>query len=101
MNACKSFMHVAKEIWFKTIKAVKFVQACSDHYKTWRLCEILQYACTDKLLEPYMLSSENPTVDGYWVWVKEQHEKGNLTKKLCFSAGYDPELFNSNHAFPC
>ena len=78
---CKSFFklnwkvfieEIVKELGYRSENALKYALSCSDHHKTWSICEIILLALTDELLYPYVKKSictgEEITVDGYWKW---------------------------------
>ena len=93
MNACKSFMNwnwdvffskIAADYGFKTENALEFIRRGTDHHKTWTFLHTLLYAGVDELLQPYVDSVNNASVNGYWDWCRAKHEQGELSKNYVY-----------------
>ena len=94
MNACKAFVKCNWEVFIKNIvmelgftsqNALKYMYNCKDHHKTWRLCELILFSCTDEILQPYTdENGDECSVNGFWQWITSQNNQGKLSKNYVY-----------------
>jgi hypothetical protein len=82
MNMLKAFVELNWDIdikefaqcqGYRTENQLRFFKKCSDHHKSWdSICNIYRHAMASELMWPYIISEENPSVEGYLEWVQNQ-----------------------------
>ncbi|RIB06741.1 hypothetical protein C2G38_2147907 [Gigaspora rosea] len=82
MNMLKAFVELnwnidirdfAKCQGYRTENQLQFFKKCSDHHKSWdSICNIYRHAMVSELMWPYVISEENPSVEGYLKWAQNQ-----------------------------
>ncbi|RIB18176.1 hypothetical protein C2G38_2311147 [Gigaspora rosea] len=82
MNMLKAFVELnwnidirdfAKCQGYRTENQLQFFKKCSDHHKSWdSICNIYMHAMVSELMLPYVISEENPSVEGYLKWAQNQ-----------------------------
>ena len=82
MNMLKAFVELnwhidiryfAQSQGYQSENQLQFFKKCSDHHKSWdSICNIYRHAMASELMWPYVISSENPSVDGYLEWAQNQ-----------------------------
>ena len=52
-----------------------YFKKCYDHHKSWdSICNIYRQAMSLELIWPYIKNHDNPTVEGYLAWAKQQKD---------------------------
>ncbi|KAF0412364.1 hypothetical protein F8M41_007935 [Gigaspora margarita] len=78
---------------YQTDNQLEFFQKCSDHHKLWdSICNIYRYSMALELIWPYVSSHNNPTLNGYLEWAKNQT---NETYKLKFEQPHVREVIEN------
>jgi len=82
MNMLKSFVELNWDIdirdfaqcqGYRSGNQLQFFKKCSDHHKSWdSICNIYRHAMASELMWPYVISEENPSVEGYLEWAENQ-----------------------------
>ncbi|RIB13230.1 hypothetical protein C2G38_2326415 [Gigaspora rosea] len=82
MNMLKAFVELnwvidlrdfAKCQGYRTDNQLQFFKKCSDHHKSWdSICNIYRHAMASELMWPYVISEENPSVEGFLKWAQNQ-----------------------------
>lgn len=61
---------------YRTENQLGYFKKCADHHKAWdSICNIYRHAMTMELVWPYVVSTPNPCVSGYFDWVKNQKDE--------------------------
>ncbi|RHZ57004.1 hypothetical protein Glove_395g82 [Diversispora epigaea] len=82
MNMLRSFVELnwdidirdfAQNQGYRTENQLQFFKKCSDYHKSWdSICNIYRHAMVSELMWPYVISDENPSVEGYLKWAQGQ-----------------------------
>ncbi|RHZ57719.1 hypothetical protein Glove_384g16 [Diversispora epigaea] len=80
MNMLRSFVELnwdidirdfAQNQGYRTENQLQFFKKCSDYHKSWdSICNIYRHAMASELMWPYVISDENPSVEGYLKWAQ-------------------------------
>ncbi|CAG8796741.1 41266_t:CDS:2, partial [Gigaspora margarita] len=58
---------------YQSEKQLQYFKKCSDHHKSWdSICNIYRHAISLELVWPYIAKENNPSVEGYLNWAKNQ-----------------------------
>jgi len=82
MNMLKAFVELNWDIdiryfaqcqGYRSESQLQFFKKCSDHHKSWdSICNIYRHAMASELIWPYVISEENPSVEGYLEWAQNE-----------------------------
>jgi len=82
MNMLKAFVELNWDIdiryfaqcqGYRSESQLQFFKKCSDHHKSWdSICNIYRHAMASELICPYVISKENPSVEGYLEWAQNE-----------------------------
>ncbi len=82
MNMLKAFVELNWDIdikdfaqcqGYRTENQLRFFKKCFDHHKSWdSICNIYRHAMASELMWPYIISEDNPSIEGYLKWAQNQ-----------------------------